>query len=162
VGAEPEMLATDFDGVNLSQLLRRTNLRLGALLGSGYEIGHAFFLTGKLNEVAKRLGCTGLADSQMRSVAYVLRSSVLPTIVEYFHEDWAKTRAVIGETVVAGLAVSLFEAPSVEESFIERLPEDYELVDGRVSYFADWWNPTHGSWDAARFRSFLSALASGA
>lgn len=162
VGADPSLLETDFDGVNLSDLLRLINARLGALLGSGYEIGHSFFLAAKLGDVSERMGWAGDSDWQMRAIAYVLRSSVLPTVSEYFHEDWAKTRAVLGETVVGGNTVSLFDAPAVEESFIERLPEDYELVDGRVSYPADWWNPVHSAWDVTRFRDFLAALTAGA
>lgn len=162
VGAESTLLDANFDGVNLSDFLYRTNTRLGALLGSGYEIGHAFFLQNKLREVSERMGWSGLADSGVRAVAYVLRSSVLPTIIEYFHEDWEKTRAVLGETIVTGKTISLFEAPRVDTSFIERLPEDYELVDGRVSYFAKWWNPVHAEWDATKFKTFLTALTSGA
>jgi 5-methylcytosine-specific restriction protein B len=162
VGASPELLDADFEGVNLQQLLRRINARLGALLGSGYEIGHAFFLSRKLAEVSERMDWSGRADSKLRSLAYVLRSSVVPTIVEYFHEDWRKTRAVVGETVFAGQSVSLFDVPEVEDAFTERLPEDYELVDGRVSYSADWWNPAHRSWNPDQFRGFLIALASGA
>lgn len=162
VGADASLLETNLDGVNLSEFLRLVNSRLGALLGSGYEIGHAFFLTLKLGEVSDRMGWSGAHDWQMRALAYVLRSNVLPTIIEYFHEDWTKTRAVLGETVVGGNTVSLFDAPAVEDSFIERLPEDYELVDGRISYFAGWWDPAASEWDVSRFRDFLVALTSGA
>lgn len=162
VGASPDLLMMDYDGINLQELLRRINARLSALLGTGYEIGHSFFLTEKLDEVAHRMNWSGYSDAKVRSVAYVLRTSVLPTIAEYFHEDWRKVRAVAGEAVVDGKVSSLFDVPDVEPAFIDRLPEDYELVDGRTAYYAEWWNPTHASWVADQVRGFLTALASGA
>jgi len=162
VGASPELLQTNWGGVNLLELLRRINARLSALLGTGHEIGHSFFLTQKLEEVSVHMNWSSQADAQVRSVAYVLRTSVLPTIAEYFHEDWRKVCAVAGETVVGGQISSLFNVPDVEGAFIDRLPEDYELVDGRMAYYADWWNPSHVSWDPDRMREFLTALTSGA
>lgn len=163
IGASPELLHLNWGGVNLQELLRRINARLSALLGTGHEIGHSFFLTQKLIEVSQHLNWDGkLPDAQERSIAYVLRTSVLPTIAEYFHEDWRKVCAVIGETVIGGKAISLFNVPDIESVFIDRLPEDYELVDGRMAYYADWWNPESSSWNATQLREFLSALASGA
>lgn len=161
VGAEPDLLA-DVAGVSLPQFLRTVNARLGALLGTGYEIGHAFFLPRKLEEVSTRMEWSGQADTSLRSLAYVIRSSVLPTIVEYFHEDWSKIRAVLGDTVVAGRRDSLLDLPDADDAFFERLPDDYERVDGRVAYYARWWNPEDPTWDSARFNGFIAAIASGA
>jgi 5-methylcytosine-specific restriction protein B len=162
VGPTLELLDTNYGGISLQEMLRRINARLSALLGTGHEIGHAFFLKEKLDEVVQRMGWSGEGDARVRAVAYVLRTSVLPTIAEYFHEDWQKVRAVAGETVVNGQPSSLFDVPDVEDTFIDRLPEDYELIDGRMAYYADWWNPNHSIWDAERVREFLTALTSGA
>ena len=57
--------------------------------------------------------------------------------------------------------VSLLDSPVVDEAFVGRLPDDYELTDGRVAYFSDWWNPEGANWDGARFSAFASALADG-
>lgn len=162
VGPSVELVGTDYGGIDVRGILQRINARLSALLGTGYEIGHAFFLTEKLGDVVIRMNWSGAGDASVRAIAYVLRTSVLPTIAEYFHDDWRKVRAVAGETVVNGNPCSLFEVPEVEDVFIDRLPEDYELVDGRVAYYADWWDPNHVGWDAARVRDFLVALANGA
>ena len=162
VASSPNLLATNYAGVNLAALLRRINGRLSALLGTGHEIGHAFFLEEKLQDVADRAGWAKLPDVKERTLAYVMRTSVLPTIAEYFHDDWRKVRAVAGETVLNGQTTSLFDAPEVEDAFLDRLPEDYELIDGRVAYYAEWWNPAHATWDAVRSRDFLVALADGA
>jgi 5-methylcytosine-specific restriction protein B len=162
VGPSVELVSTDYGGIDVRRILQRINARLSALLGTGYEMGHAFFLTEKLGDVVTRMNWSAVEDASVRAIAYVLRTSVLPTIAEYFHDDWRKVRAVAGETVVNGSLCSLFEVPEVEDVFIDRLPEDYELVDGRVAYYADWWDPNHVSWDATRVRDFLVALASGA
>jgi len=162
VGPSLELLATDYGDIDIRGIVHRLNTRLSALLGTGYEIGHAFFLSEKLEEIVERMDWSGAGDARLRAIAYALRTSVLPTVAEYFHEDWRKVKAVAGETVVNGEACSLFEVPQVEDVFIDRLPEDYELVDGRIAYYADWWNPEHADWNAGLVRDFLVALASGA
>lgn len=160
VGAAEDLLSNAYGGVDLPCLLRRVNGRLASVLGTGYEIGHAFLMSDRLDEIAEQWGWAS-GDAQLRALAHVLRTSIVPTVVEYFHEDWRKVRAVLGQTIVDGQEVSLFEVPPEESKFLERLPEDYELVDGRVAYFSPWWDPTHDAWDPSRVASFLSALARG-
>jgi 5-methylcytosine-specific restriction protein B len=154
-------LGEHYGGIDLRAFLKRVNVRLSALLGTGHEIGHASLLPAKLLEVGAMLGGPDDEDRKLRSVAYVIRTGILPTIAEYFHDDWRKVNAVIGEVIVEGNDVSLIESPALDNAFVGRLPDDYELADGRVAYFSDWWNPEASVWDRNRFRTFVVALANG-
>lgn len=161
VGPELNLLPESYGGFNLRALLRRVNSRLTALLGTGHEIGHALLLPGKLAETGERIGGQDDDDRKLRAMAYVVRTGILPTIAEYFHDDWRKVKAVIGEVEIGGEVVSLLDSPDADDAFLGRLPDDYELTDGRVSYFSNWWNPEADSWDSKRFRAFAAALADG-
>lgn len=161
VGPELTLLPENYSGLNLRALLRRVNSRLTALLGTGHEIGHALLLPAKLGEIGARLGGPENDDSNLRAIAYVLRTGILPTIAEYFHDDWRKVKAVIGEVNVGGKALSLLDSPEPDDAFAGRLPDDYELTEGRVAYFADWWDPEAPSWNRDKFSAFVVALADG-
>lgn len=150
-----------YGGIDLRALLKRVNARLSALLGTGHEIGHASLLPTKLAEIGIRLGGSDDDDRKLRSVAYVIRTGILPTIAEYFHDDWRKVDAVISKVSIGANEVSLLESPEADSAFVGRLPEDYELADGRVAYFSDWWNPEAAVWDGERFKAFATALADG-
>lgn len=77
---KPDLLG-EVDGVNLSSLLTHMNNRIEYLFDREHQIGHALFM-----------GCdtrAGLDD--------VLRFRVIPLLAEYFHEDWSKIGAVLGD-----------------------------------------------------------------
>lgn len=161
VGPEHGLLSENYGGVDLKALLKRVNSRLTAMLGTGHEIGHALLLPAKLAETGEWLGGPDDDDRKLRAIAYVVRTGLLPTIAEYFHDDWRRVKAVIAEASVGGKVVSLLDSPAVDDAFVGRLPDDYELTDGRVAYFADWWNPEAGTWNGEQFRAFAAALADG-
>lgn len=161
VGPDLNLLPESYGGVNVRALLKRVNSRLTALLGTGHEIGHALLLPSKLAETGERFRGSDSDDRKLRAIAYVVRTGILPTIAEYFHDDWRKVKAVVGEVGFGDQLVSLLDSPEVDEAFLGRLPDDYELTDGRVAYFSDWWNPEATSWDRNKFSTFLAALADG-
>ena len=68
------------DGIDLPNVLRAINARLEWLLDRDHLIGHAWFIKAK-----DKIG----VDS-------VMRNRIVPLIAEYFHDDWGKVRAVLG------------------------------------------------------------------
>jgi len=92
--APPAGPGQDYAGIDLRALLKRVNSRLSALLGTGHEIGHALLLPTKLAEIGMKIGRPDDDDRKLRSIAYVIRTGILPTIAEYFHDDWRKVKAV--------------------------------------------------------------------
>jgi 5-methylcytosine-specific restriction protein B len=105
-------------GIDLEKMLAAMNGRIEFLLDREHTIGHAYFLVG---------GAEGGTVS-MAEVADIFRFKIVPLLQEYFFEDYAKIRLVLGDasykrkvpgfqfvTEKKGLAKELF--PGVPEDF---------------------------------------------
>jgi hypothetical protein len=129
----PELLDTiEVEGVNLGSLLRSINRRLLVLRDRDHLIGHAFFLP--------------LANAPtLEGLRRVFRESVLPLLLEYFHDDLGRVGLVLGPAWVRRTAGSdvfargfehdyradLAERPVWEISDVNALPaEAFRDIDG--------------------------------
>ncbi|AYF90136.1 restriction endonuclease [Pseudomonas sp. DY-1] len=161
VPANPEKVLTSYGGMPAREFLKRINNRVTALLGSGYEFGHAFLMEHRLEEIRSLMSWSDDSDGQAKVFAHVLRTNILPTLAEYLHNDWSKVKAVAGIAQSDTLTISLFESSQPDQKFLDRLEEEYELSENRSLSYSHWWDPSSESWDAANFQRFVIALANG-
>jgi 5-methylcytosine-specific restriction protein B len=161
VAADAKLVSEVYGEVNLQQLLSRLNSRITSLLGSGFEFGHSFMMQNRLDAIGRSRSWLGLPDGELRTLAYVFRTNILPTLTEYFHEDWRKIRAVVGESQNGTEVFSLFESVPIDSAFVDRLPDEYEFSETQVGNFSQWWDSDSPQWDSGKFKRFAIALAAG-
>ena len=98
----PEILPV-VEGISLPKMLIDLNERIEYLLGRDHLIGHAFFC-----EIADR------ADLDA-----TMRRRIIPLLNEYFHDDWPKVIAVLGDKGEFIERTELKAPPSLEDGLGE-------------------------------------------
>lgn len=77
-------LLSTVEGVDLAALLDRINLRVSALMGKDYQLGHSYFMN--INDVA-----------ELHLVWY---QQIIPLLQEYFYNDFERLKAVLDKQFV--------------------------------------------------------------
>ena len=109
---EHEDICRDIDGIDCTRLLKTLNERIGALLDREHRIGHTYLL--EVDTIAK------LSDA--------MRNRIFPLLQEYFFDDWANIRGVLGRNAfvtvnrVQDLRVNP-DAPEEDREIHDRLPD---------------------------------------
>ena len=91
---EPEVIdevlgeKSNFNGINLKEVLERINYRIEKLIDRDHTIGHAYFL--KLKEV----------EDFKSGLVNVFCDNIMPLLQEYFYNDYPKIGLVLGRGFV--------------------------------------------------------------
>ena len=112
---KPELISDNVEGVNCKRMLEEMNKRITALLDRERQIGHTYLL--RVHDMA--------------GLSYAFQNKIFPLLQEYFFDDWAKIRAVLGQNRfvrdrngdVANLFLGL-EQVDEDRTIYERLPGD--------------------------------------
>ena len=106
-------ISTDVEGVDCQKMLKAMNERITALLDRERQIGHTYLL----------------GVDTMEKLSYAFQNKIFPLLQEYFFDDWAKIRAVLGQNRfvkdgdVPNLSLGL-EQVDEDRTIYERLPGD--------------------------------------
>ena len=129
------------------------NHRIEALRSRDQRLGHSELLASTLDEVRVRFGWGNDEDGQLRALAFVVRARLLPLLLEYFTEDWRQADLVLG-------ARKLLESvPFDDVAELAGDELDVDVSERAGLRIPHWWNPRHPSWDTARTKMALSAIA---
>jgi 5-methylcytosine-specific restriction endonuclease McrBC GTP-binding regulatory subunit McrB len=74
------------EGIDVYRMFTRLNLRLEYILGREYLLGHTYFLP-------------LLQTPTLTTLESIFRHNVLPTLQEYFYDDYAKVRLVLADSL---------------------------------------------------------------
>jgi hypothetical protein len=86
----PELLKDNMKEINLSDLLKKINLRLETLLDKDHTIGHAWFWDVK----------------DLNGLRSVFSNKILPLLQEYFYNDYEKIALILGDKFVKEQIIS--------------------------------------------------------
>ena len=121
--SEHPLISGEVDGIDCRKMLTAMNERIAALLDREHQIGHTYLL--EVDEIRK------LSDT--------FRNRIFPLLQEYFFDDWAKIRVVLGHNafVKANKVDIRSEEREImdEDRFVyERLPDDDQRWDRPGEY----------------------------
>lgn len=89
---KPELFSdVTVKGIDLQQLIKKMNERIGVLYDREHKLGHAFFLP------VKEYYDDGNEAAAWQTLQSIFQNKILPLLEEYFFEDWEKIRLVLGD-----------------------------------------------------------------
>lgn len=148
VQPNPALCPDDYGGIKVGALLTAWNDRITVLRSRDHRFGHAELMKEKLESV--RLAHRGWGankDGQLKALAHTMRRRLIPTLLEYFHDDWRKCRTVLGPT---DLDLMKELQPADAASYY-----DADVSDSLGFELTPWWDPISSTWDTQRFRAAL-------
>ncbi|WP_085338244.1 AAA family ATPase [Aquidulcibacter paucihalophilus] len=79
---DPDVLVESVDGVPVKAILEGLNERIEWLYDRDHLVGHAWLMSARTDE----------------ELSICFQTKIIPLLKEYFHEDWDRVRAALGET----------------------------------------------------------------
>lgn len=124
----PELLTNiTIKGIDLCELLKTINQRIVALYDREHTIGHAYFI-----------GLNNLEDEDVRfdELGKIFTNRIIPLLQEYFFDDWAKIRLVLGDNKKANQNLQFIttEEVSMESLFGKSEADDFEWMESKTLY----------------------------
>jgi 5-methylcytosine-specific restriction protein B len=154
VPPEPLLVSGDWGGSDVRALFEGMNRRISALNGSENLIGHADYMSSKLDELREREVYAAGADGETQALAHTLRNKTVPFLIDLFRGDHALVRFVAG--------ADLFDEDAMDD-LAEELQALGRLEAEPVMRLAEWWAPRSPTWDPGRFRGrYPTPAATGA
>ena len=103
-----------FLGIDLIELLKKINERIGFLLDKDHMIGHTYFMT----------------VTNKESLVKVFAKNIIPLLEEYFHNDYENIQRVLGDNKIWG-------KKEEHKIFQEKEEKTTKLFGGEVDGFDD-------------------------
>jgi 5-methylcytosine-specific restriction protein B len=145
---EPELCSANYGGLNLEGCLTRWNHRITALLSRDNRIGHSDYMEARLEALRATHKWSDDDEGRGRAVALTVRHSLLPLLLEYFHDDWRAAHIVLGNT-------SLLEEVPFDD--VQALAGDeMDLSQSSSFRLATWSDPSSPDWDSEKFSQALN------
>ena len=146
VPPDPTLVPERYGGLLLRKYFVELNQRLAFLSGRDNLVGHADFMQRKLEDSAERERYHG-DDVQLRAVAHLLRTKIVPFLLDLFRSDWSRVQSAVGQ--------SLFAKEKIPDGLFPA-EEQAELDDTALLRMEGFWNPDAPSWEQERFRTAMS------
>jgi len=89
-----ELNDTPIKKIKIGEMLRIINKRIEALYDREHTIGHAYFTKLLSNKVE---GKPYEEEEKFKDLQQIFKNKVIPLLEEYFFDDWAKIRLVLGD-----------------------------------------------------------------
>lgn len=153
VAPDPSRCASPYGDVDLKLVLTSWNRAIAAVASKDVEVGHAYFERDILERVRAGRGYGSDADGELRTVALVMRTSILPLLSDLFRQNWRIIDFVLGRDHAASTGGLISEVSVLD--LVKRGGEVIDLTGSAVCEPFDWWNPDSPKWDPDRFRAAL-------
>jgi 5-methylcytosine-specific restriction protein B len=135
----------------IGQIFELWNDNLTALLSRDNRIGHSYFMDEHVERVIHEKGFTADTSGRVKAFAWIIRSEILPLLLEYFHDDWVKAAIVLGFDPSSS-SLSLLESKDFNK-LEKKIGDFYDLKEFSSFQIPNWWDPISKEWDEEKFKS---------